>query len=472
MRGRQQLLLAGALVGMHACWLFAWAQMIERAASAPVQVASGVLPLLVTAVAWRSGLERTGLHRLAREAAYWALLLVAASLMAKAFLFPGTPFFDSQWILALPRAPISLFFEPRVPELILLLSSAAAWYMGQRRVFRHPDYATLLADFQFGLVMLLLAFLIGYGFDVEVSHPLLLTLAFFAPGIAAIATARSAAGHTETRQLSGGQLSTTVLGSIAAVCFVALVLATIAQPGAVEAVLNAIRYMASLVGRTLAYLVSLLPAPEYGEVEPPPAPATGDDSFLREWYRSLPVPAMLRRGIQIVWTIVILGVLLFSLWRMCEQVLEWLRRRRQPIAGATVESTGRSIWSDLAAFATFIVGLVRRAAASLARRISARGRPPAPRTRTEVYLDLIRWTGRKIQPRAPWQSPYEYLSSLMPLMPAVADELALVTDGYVDERYGGREFAVGDLTRMAEAARRIRNSRRNRFLSRWRGEMK
>ena len=472
MRSRQWLLLSGALIGMHACWLFAWAQMIERAASSPVQVASGILPLLVTAVAWRFAIERTGLHRIAREVAYWALLPVAASLMAKAFLFPGTPLFDSQWILALPRAPISLFFEPRVPELILLVGSAAAWYLGQRRIFRHLDYATLLADFQFGLVMLLVAFLIGYGFDVEVSRPLLLTLSFFGLSIVAIATARSAGGHAEARQLSSGQLSATVLGSVAAVCFVALMLALIARPEAVDAALNGIRYLGSLIGRTLAYLASLLPAPDYGEVEPPAAPATGDDSALREFYRSLPVPAMLRRGIQIIWTIAVLGVLLFSLWRMCEQVLEWLRKRRQPIAGATIESTGRSLWTDLVASARYLVRLVRHAAAGLARRIAAGGRTPAPRTGTEVYLNLIRWTGRKVQPRAPWQSPYEYLSSLMPLMPAVADELALVTGGYIDERYAGRPLAADNLTTMAAAARRIRNSGRNHFLSRLRGESK
>ncbi len=470
MRSRQQLLLSGALVGMHACWLFAWAQMIERAASAPVQVASAILPLLLLAVAWRFALARTSLHRIATAVAYWSLWPFAASLMAKAFLFPGTPLLDSQWLLALPGAPLSLFFEPHVPELVLFLSSAAAWYLGQRRVFRNPDYATLLADFQFALVMLLLAFLIGHGFDVEASHPLLLTVTFFALSIAAIATARSAGANAEARQLSHGQLSAAVLGSIAAVFLVALMLATIARPEAVDAVLNGIRYLGSLIGRAIAYIASLLPTPGYGEMEPPATPATGDDSFLREWYRSLPVPAMLRRGLQIIWTIVILGVLLFSLWRMCEQVLEWLRKRRQPIAGAIVESTGRSLWTDLAAFASFLVGLVRRAAAALARRITAHGRTPAPRTRTEVYLSLIRWTGRRIQPRASWQSPYEYLSSLTLLMPAVAEELALVTDGYVDERYAARPLAAGDLTRVAEAARRIRKSRRNRFLSHLRGE--
>jgi len=350
MTARRRLLLSGALLGMHACWFYAWTTMLEGAASAPVRVAHAIILVLICAVVWRFALDRMRLHPLARHAAYWVLWPVVAALVAKSLLYSGEPWLHSGWVTALPGAPVSLFFEPKISELLILLGTGAAWYVGQRQALRAPDYGRLLADFQFGLAMLLVAFLIGYGFDIEPEHPLLLTLAFFGLGIGSITIARSA-GESTAGTLSRGQLSVAVVGSICAVCLAALLMASVMRPEVLDAALSVIRYAGSLVGRSIAYIASLLATPEHAGAGAPAAAAGADDSALMEWYRSLPVPAMMRRVLFVLWVSVIGGTLLLALWRLCEQVLEWLRRRRSPLEGAVLESTGRSLWSELATLA-------------------------------------------------------------------------------------------------------------------------
>lgn len=244
--------------------------------------------------------------------------------------------------------------------------------------------------------------------------------------------------------------------AIGAVGFTALLMAIIVRPDVIDAVINGVRYAGSLIGRAIAYLASLIPTPDYSEVEPPGAPATGDDSALIEWYRSLPVPAIIRRVVYVLWVTVVLGVLLFALWRMCAQVLEWLRRRRHPVEGAVIESSG-SFWADLYALGARIAALIRRVARRL-RAAFAAGVDTSGRTGVDIYLHMIRWASRKVLPRRPWQSPYEYLESLRPLLPAAAQDLAFVTNSYVHERYGGRRVPEDVRADMEAAVQRIKRA--------------
>jgi hypothetical protein len=468
MAGHRKTLLATMLLGMHACWFYAWARMLESAASAPVPVGQGVVLILAIAVAWRLLLRRIALRQIVTTVLYWLAWPVIASLVAKALLFAGEPWRHTDWLLALPGAPLSLFFEPQVSELILFVGSAGAWYFGQRLVFREPEYGRLLADFQFGLVMLLVAFLVGYGFGVEAGHPLLLTIAFFGLGLSAVATARSAGDNNGTEGLSRGQLSGAVLGLIAAVFFTALLVAAIVRPETIDAVLAGIRYVGGLIVRLIAWMASWIPTPDYATGDTP-APATGDDSGLIEWYRSLPLPAILRRTMFVIWTTVVLGVLIAALWRVCQQVLEWLRRRRTTAPGAVVESTGRGLWSDIRALASWLLRVGKRLVARLRTRLIHGDAPD--RTAGSVYLALVRWAGKKLVRREPWQSPYEYLASLLPLVPAAADDLSFVTDGYVDERYGGHTAGETAIAELAAAAARIRRARRSRDSNHARGDV-
>ncbi len=461
MNRRRRFLLSCAVLGMTACWLDVWAEMLEQATSAQVSIASGVIVLLLVAAGWHAALARMKLHPVAVLAAYWATWLPAASLTARMLLYRGSPWVSSQWLLALPRSPVSVFFEPDVPALLLFIGSAAAWHLAQRRAVHLPDYGRLLADFQFGLVMLLVAFLVSYGFEVEVSHPLLPAFLFFGIGITAIAIARSADTNDTTVSLSPGQLSGIVAAAVGAVFFTFLLIATIVRPEIIDSAINGLHYAGSLIGRALAYLASLVPAPDYGEIEAPGAPATGDDSALIEWYRSLPLPAIIRRLVYVLWVTIVLGVLLFALWRICEQVLQWLRKRRQPLEGAVVESSG-SFWADLTALVARIAAMMRRTGSALLARLKTQGNA-SRRTGIDIYLQMIRWTDKKVLRRKPWQSPHEYLRSLVAFMPAAAQDLAFVTDSYVRERYGRRPVPEEVRTEMDVAVHRIRHTRLNRL---------
>ena len=91
--------------------------------------------------------------------------------------------------------------------------------------------------------------------------------------------------------------------------------------------LDAGRAVLGALRTALLFILSLIPTPDIpagADMEPP---ATGDDSSLREFYRTLPWPATLRRVLFIFWVIIVMGMFLFALWRLCTMVLEWLKRR-------------------------------------------------------------------------------------------------------------------------------------------------
>jgi len=105
---------------------------------------------------------------------------------------------------------------------------------------------------------------------------------------------------------------------------------------------------------------------------------------------------------------------------------------------------------------------MRRTGSALLARLKTQGNA-SRRTGIDIYLQMIRWTDKKVLRRKPWQSPHEYLRSLVAFMPAAAQDLAFVTDSYVRERYGRRPVPEEVRTEMDVAVHRIRHTRLNRL---------
>lgn len=466
MRSRLKRALVPAVqVGMQACWLYAWLALIEAKVIATDVIAPVAVLFLAAAAFARASLDRLPLRPVLRITSFWLMWLLISALAGKALLYPAMAWGQLDWVFALPRSFILVIFETQPAELLLLLGSGCAWYFGGRAVSRRPTYESLLGQFQFGLVMLLGAFLLAHGLDVPIGHSVLLALAFFLLSLTGIAVTRSLQAGATTPQPGNHQFTGSLVTMLVTVGVLGLIAGVAITPGLIEILIEAGRFVLHTLQTAFLFIISLLPQPD---ITPPegelPPPATGDDAGLLEFYRTLPWPALLRRVMFIVWVIVVMGMFLFALWRLCSMVLDWLKRRSD-MAGIEVESLDSGFLADLRALLRWLERKARLVVQHVARfsrmKLGASDEP----TWSSIYVNLVRWAGKKLTPREPSQSAHEYQAVLSELAPAAAPDLAFVTETYARARYGGHEPDSHLLQEMQAAVHRIRTAPRRHHTS-------
>jgi len=442
------------LLAMQSCWMYAWMAVVERAATGHRVVAVATVLLFVAAATWRRTVSRFAPGRIRAEVLYWAALPVVAAIATKLALLPDSPLAGTGWLLALPRAFAYILYETRAAELLLALGAAAAWYLGRRFDNRSISYEQLLGQFQLGIVMLLTALLVGYGLESIVPRAGLLVVCFFAIALAGIASARS----TEQKGAAQrpGHVTTSVVTLVFVVSGIGLLIGAIVTPGLIDTLVGAVRYVTHLVGEAIAYLASLLPQPEWTPAEPEASPGS-DDSGLREFYKSIPLSAVLRRALFIVWTAIVLGMLAVAVWRICSILMQRLRR---PGSSEERESIENGLLADLLAVLIWLQSRASMLVRRLKGLLSSQFGLHEPATARTIYLRFSRWAGKKVARREPWQSPHEYLEVLSGLIPDARPDLAYITESYAQVRYGGHELAPDAIEHMTQATKRIRKARR------------
>ena len=128
-------------------------------------------------------------------------------------------------------------------------------------------------------------------------------------------------------------------------------------------------------------------------------------------------------------------------------------------ANAELEALDAGFLSDLLALIRWLGRTMQKAWRRIASRITP-GRTAATPTVASLYADLLHWTAKKLRPREPSESPYEYQTALRGLLPAAAEDLALVTQTYVCTYYGRYKAESPDIEAMGRASQRIRHARR------------
>jgi hypothetical protein len=451
----QHALLPVTQLGMQACWLYAWLSLIELNSLGRTTVALAVAPFLVFGGLARAALQRLPLRRPLRIIGFWLLWPLLAAVAGKLVLYSGMPWGEVDWLYALPLAALRLIFETRTAELLLLFGSALAWYLGGRAVAHRPGHDTLVGQFQFGLLLLLGAFLMMHGLGISPGHPMLLALVYFALAISGIALTRSRREGTQDALPANRHFTGSLVTVIAVVSLLGLLAGIAITPDLIGMLIDAARFVLHALYSAFMFLISLLPEPDIGPGAEPDAPATGDDSALIEFYRALPWPALLRRVLFILWTVLVLGMMLFALWRLCGMVLDWLKRRSN-MAGVEVESLDTGLLADLIAL---LLWLMHRGTDLMQRIRRILGRVTGTQEASSwstVYAGLVRWAARNLRPRESGESATEYQSALSSLLPAASTDLASVTEVYTRARYGAHEPDNDAMEEMRQAIRRIR----------------
>lgn len=454
----RRVILYAAIIGMEGCWLFILLKLLnEEVADGQLSVL-GVLGLYPAAFVLNAWLLRIRWPKVCLRSISWLLWAVAMLVIVKVQLAGSLAWSDTEWLLSIPQAIAeSIYFFK--PELLVLLITAVIWWLGSRLSRLSVNFGTLLGEFQFGLIILIVVFLIASLLKTEISNPVLVALTFFLFALIGISIAHALEGNSWLTGLYQGHWSGLLLVSIGVILVLGLLISLILTPEFLQVVWAAIKgaweFIWGVIMKILDFFAGLFSASELGELPTVTSiPATEvNDGF------SLNMPEWLRGGLNLAWIILVIGITIFALWRISSDVLRWLRRKLAGMAGAEFEPLPGAFKSD-------ILGLLKRVLSKILGikrlfHLRARSAPVRAEVSTvvRIYRQFLRWAAGGGHPRHLSQTPYEYCCELSGIMPEAGEDFDLVTLQYVKARYGAWLTTEDELNKLSQALQRVQKIR-------------
>ena len=453
-----QIVVYLSLLGLEGCWLYAFVLMgvtgiPESNLSAPLLMVFFPLSFIITVL-----FDRTGWHRIARQVVVWLCWVAALLLMVKMHLYPQTAWPDTSWLLSIPLSIAHIFYAFE-PPLLVLLASVVLWWMGERAARSQADFARLLTEFQFGLMLMVLAFLIASAAQIKLQGVVGLSLIFFSFSLVGVSTAHARENKSWSASLQQGHWGWLLALSICAILAIGLAIATIVSHDLLQLMVDGIKWLWGIILKILLFLASLIPDTG-GTIEPlpeMPVPGAegGDNSQL--FKMSDEVRSIITIVMAVIWS----GIIILALWRISSQIYAWLARRGGRMQDVEVERLKGAFWTDLLNLLKHIAGLFPQFLRRLGGREKKTELPAAVHIRN-TYRQMTRWAASRGYPRPIHQTPYEYLGVLATALPDACDDLDLITQHYVQIRYGMAVPASADCEAVIESWRRIRKYRLKR----------
>ena len=345
-----------------------------------------------------------------------------------------------------------------------LLVSLLSWGIGGYRASERPDFGSAYATFRLGLVVVSLAafmasLLAGNRISTIWASLGGLAVFFFAWSLAALAL-----GNREVVRAESGDARTRFWGPVLVVSMAVILLlgtgtGTFGAQNLVSLAQQAIGGALLLVGMLIYWvlyaifwlmsLVQIRPhLPHQSNVTPTPTPAPQATS---DWLRQLQqnwdnsTPDRMSPALQALFmAVAALLIVLVVAWMLSRGVR---RTGRERVKNNDEERESLGSWALLVAqLRAFVQRLLARlfpgkqAPEAQAEDDLAllRGRPELTGTLSvrQIYARLQWLAASAGYPRAPQQTPAEYLGVLAGAMPAISGDLGVITSAYMEARYG------------------------------------
>jgi hypothetical protein len=456
----QKAALFAAIVGMEGCCLYALTALLDRQAAGGSLSVIGLLVVYPLAFAVDSLLRWRRWPRVLLWCTSWLAWVIIMLLIVKVQLFGGLAWSDMAWLLAVPRSIPQVIYQFR-PELLVLLLTAAMWWLGRRVARLNPGFTILVSEFQFGLMILVIIFLLASRLPSGTASPVPVSLTFFFFALAGTSVAHALEGKSWLAGLDRGRWSLLLLMSIGVILTTGLLISLIFTPDFLHWIAAAIRWLWGIVWTLVEKLMSLLAGlfAGSGPVELPPTPTMPTMPPEESFHFSL--PPWLGSGLRLGWEALMAGFFIFALWRISTDVFRWLRRRLAGTGGAEFEPLRGAFTADILNF--FKRVLSRLLAIRLPFLAKKKGGPPGIASVRQTYRQLLRRAAAAGLPRERWQTPQEYYFTLAGRLPEDAAELSLVTQLYAGARYGARLATPGELDELGRAWQRLKQARFKRM---------
>lgn len=442
------------IIGLECCWLYALLVLLNN------QVADGYLSIPWLLLLYPVAFILNRLWRWRRPKIYPYIInglasAIGALLMLKAQLYSGLGLFESAWLLALPQT--------LKPAILLLGGSIVSWWQGWRLARLRVTFATSVTEFQFGLLILFIVFLVTSLLGAQLADSIPIALGFFLFALAGMALARSLDSEGWLSGAHRGLWSGVLLAGIGLIMILGLFIGSVMTPDFLQLVITPFKWLVSKVWEGIVFLINLLPEP--GPVELPPElmtempPSQPDESeIIRNIFT---IPEALLSWLRSGYMVFVLGIMLVALWRISSQIFGWLRRRLATTAGAEVEPLPGAFRADLLGFLRNVVLRILRL------RLPFRRKKLEPvslenASVRQIYRQFLRWAAGNGWPRHLSQTPYEYLRTLENLLPIAQGEVRLITEQYVSARYSPSSPTEQELNQLRQSWYLLRRNRLNR----------
>jgi hypothetical protein len=454
----RQGILYVTTIGMEGCWLYALIALLNKQTADGRLSVLGILVLYPVAFLFNMVLVRLKWPKACIQSVSWLGWVVGMLLIVKVQLFGDLPVSDPQWLLSVPRSITEVIYAFR-PELLILLSTGVLWWLGRRLARRICNFAAMVSEFQFGLVMLILIFFVTSQLGVTLDNAVPVALSFFLFALVGISVAHALEGTSWLSGLYQGHWSGLLLVSISVILLLGLLISWAVTPDLLQVIWAGIKWawglIWGLIMKVLLFLSGLFPESEPAEPPPMPSmPAMEPDEGFKLWT----MPEWLRGGLRLSWSILVLGLILFALWRISSDIFRWLRRKLASMAGAEFEPLPGAFKAD------FLSLLKRILFKLLGLKLPFRLRgekgtfPPEIASVRQIYRQFLRWATAGGYPRHISQTPHEYCYTLVGLLPEAREDLDLVTQQYVRTRYGALLSTGDELNELSQAWHRLKQT--------------
>ena len=447
----QKVALTTVVMALEGCWLYTLVYLLNVLMARGRLNVPGHLLLYLLAFGTSRLLHWVGWPRAVRVALNIVGGAVFTLLMVKIQLFGHLPLADALWLKAVEEAFMNIFYG-LTPEMVLLVSGGVLWWFGQRMASLPMAFATMVREFQFGLIILLILLFVAYGLEVQLGQTILIVLLFFAAALLSLSIAHDRENRQSTELYRGNWLGI-LLMSISAIVLLGLAVGSVITPDLLRLAVAGLTWLWGMVIKGITFIISLLPQPDLtpGEALPDimPAPVPIQEPDYSKFFI---LPEVVRKGLRFGWTILMIGMLLVFFWRISEQLFTWLRSKFGSSGNAEYESLSGAFWADIQSLfqriLSWIVKLLKWPA------LLKKQKAVEPKEITSIrqlYQQLLRWTAKSGLPRPAFQTANEYLDTLQERMPAHRDTLRYVTQKYVSARYGHVTPSVAELDQLKQS---------------------
>lgn len=444
-RDWRQVLLYLTVMGMEGTALYVVLAVFNRQVALERLSVIGLLllyPLAFAVTTLLQWLKLRPVYEYPINALAWAIAML---LTVKAQLISQMGLLNRDWLAAFWQ---SLGQGDRA-VLVLFFSSMVLWFAGRRLARTSIDFATAVGEFQFGMAILLLTLFATSQLHIEVPNGIPAVIVFAVSSLLAMSLSHAREGKRWLSGLNQGHWATLLIVSIGLILVLGLLVSAALTPDFLQVIINALKWVGNQIMMAITYLLSLLPAPE-GEPVPLPAPDTAADNATQEAMREL-IPEAIREPLRVAWLVLATGALLAALWRISTQIADWLRRRLANRSQGEMESLKGAFGADILGFLKRLLAVLFGGRWFAPRQTAPENIPPS----RQIYRQFLKWAAKRGFPRRTFQTPYEYLAALQELMPVSGAELSLITQQYVDTRYGTSPPSEADLDRLRETWRQV-----------------
>lgn len=443
--------------GIEACWLYLLFVMLNGLAVDGVLSVTGLLLIYPVAFGFNVLLRWLKWHKVFQYSTNTLLWVIGMLLMVKFQLFSSLPLWDNTWLLALPQAIANILNEFE-PTLLILLSSAAIWWLGRRLAYTRINFSTSVTEFQFGLGILLIVLFLASELKVQMVNSIPIVLGFFLFALLGISIAHAQEEKSWLAELRQGHWLGILLVCICLILILGLVIGSIITPDLIQQIWSGIKWVLSMIEKGIMFLLNLLPQPDMpAEI---PAEMEGPALELPEGSGSATIPKQLTSVVRLIWNILVIGLTLLFLWRASAQIFGWLRRKLAHTSGAEVEALHGAFKADL-------LNLLRRILRKLLGfklpfRREKQPEPPEITSVRQLYRRLLHWAAAHGWPRPAYQTPYEYLYALEQALPESREALHRITQYYVSARYGLSPPSEEELRQLRQSWHQVKHQQLRR----------